>query len=60
MTDAVAKVALLSVMIVLIMVGWLLVGASLAPLLRDARRARIVNTGLAAALVGTTALAVLR
>jgi threonine/homoserine/homoserine lactone efflux protein len=59
-TDAVAKVAVLSVMIVLIMVAWLLVGASLAPMLRDPRRARIVNTVLAAALVGTTALAVLR
>lgn len=56
--DAVAKVGALSVMIVVIMVGWLVVGASLAPMLRDPRRARIVNAALAAALVGTTALAI--
>jgi threonine/homoserine/homoserine lactone efflux protein len=58
--DAAAKVAVLSAMIVLIMTAWLLAGASLAPMLRDPRRARITNTALAAALVGTTALAVLR
>lgn len=57
--DATAKVALLTVMIVLICATWLLAGASLAPLFRDPRRARIVNTALAAALVGATALAVL-
>jgi threonine/homoserine/homoserine lactone efflux protein len=59
-TDAAAKVAVLSVMIVLINGGWLLVGASLAPVLRDPRRARVVNVALAAALVGATALAVAR
>jgi threonine/homoserine/homoserine lactone efflux protein len=58
--DAAAKVAVLSVMIVLIMAAWLIAGASLAPLLRDPHRARIVNTALAASLVGATALAVLR
>lgn len=58
--DAAAKVGVLAVMIVLIMVGWLLAGVSLSPILRDARRARIVNVTLAAALVVTTALAVLR
>lgn len=56
--DAVAKGAVLSVMIVLINAVWLLAGASLAPLLRHPRRSRIVNCGLAAALVGATALAV--
>lgn len=60
MEDATAKVALLAAMIVLIMAAWLLAGASLAPLLREPRRARIVNLVLAVALVGTTALAVLR
>jgi threonine/homoserine/homoserine lactone efflux protein len=45
-------------MIVVIMIVWLIAGASLAPLLRDPRRARIVNITLAAALVGATALAV--
>jgi threonine/homoserine/homoserine lactone efflux protein len=59
-SDAAAKVALLSVVIVLIMAAWLVAGASLAPVLRDPGRARIVNTALAAALLGATALAVLR
>jgi len=58
--DAAAKVVVLGAMIVVIMTGWLVAGASLAPLLRDPRRARIVNVALAAALVGATALAVVR
>jgi len=58
-TDAAAKTAVLAVMIVLIMTVWLIAGASLAPMLRDPRRARIVNAALAAALVGATAAAVL-
>jgi threonine/homoserine/homoserine lactone efflux protein len=58
--DAAAKVAVLIVMIVLICTTWLIAGASLAHLLRDPRRARIINTALATALVGATALAALR
>ena len=58
-TDAAAKIAVLTVMIILICTTWLIAGASLARLLRDPHRARIVNTALAAALVGATALAVL-
>lgn len=58
--DAAAKTVVLSVMIVLIMTAWLIAGASLAPILRDPHRARIVNTALAAALVAATGLAVLR
>jgi threonine/homoserine/homoserine lactone efflux protein len=58
-TDAAAKTVVLSLMIVVIMVAWLIAGVSLAPALRDPRRARIVNVALAAALVVTTALAVL-
>jgi threonine/homoserine/homoserine lactone efflux protein len=58
-TDAAAKTAVLAVMIVLIMAVWLIAGASLAPMLRDPQRARIVNAALAAALVGATAAAVL-
>lgn len=58
-TDAAAKIAVLTVMIVLICVTWLIAGASLARMLRDPHRARIINTALAAALVGATALAVL-
>jgi len=59
-TDAAEKVALLSGMIVVINAAWLLVGASLAPALRDPRRARVVNVVLATALVGAAVLAVLR
>jgi threonine/homoserine/homoserine lactone efflux protein len=59
-TDAAAKVALLTAMIVVICTTWLVAGASIAPLLRDPRRARVVNAALAVALVGATALAVLR
>jgi threonine/homoserine/homoserine lactone efflux protein len=58
--DAVAKVAVLAVAVVVIATTWLLAGASLAPLLRDPRRARGVNLIQAAALVAATSLAVLR
>jgi threonine/homoserine/homoserine lactone efflux protein len=58
-TDAAAKTLALSLMIVLIMTAWLTAGASLAPLLREPRRAHIINTILAAALVAATALALL-
>jgi threonine/homoserine/homoserine lactone efflux protein len=55
--DAAAKVLVLTGMIVLINTTWLVAGSSLAPLLRDARRARVVNVVLAASLVAATALA---
>lgn len=58
--DATAKVVALTAMIVVICAGWLVAGRSIAPLLRDARRARAVNVALAAAVVAATALAVLR
>jgi len=58
-TDALAKTAVLAGMIVVIMASWLLAGASLAPLLRDRRRARVVNVVLAAALLGATGVAIL-
>jgi threonine/homoserine/homoserine lactone efflux protein len=57
--DAAAKIAVLTAMIIVICTTWLVAGASIAPLLRDPRRARVVNVTLAAALVGATALAVL-
>jgi threonine/homoserine/homoserine lactone efflux protein len=57
--DAAAKTVVLAAMIVLIMSAWLIAGASLAPMLREPRRARIINAVLAAALVGATALAIL-
>jgi threonine/homoserine/homoserine lactone efflux protein len=57
-TDALAKTAILAALLVLMMSAWAAVGASLAPVLRDARRARVVNVTLAVALVVATALAV--
>jgi threonine/homoserine/homoserine lactone efflux protein len=57
--DAAGKLALLTAMIVVIHVGWLLVGASIAPLLRNRRWSRVINGTLAAALVVATVLAVL-
>ena len=59
-TDAAAKIAVLTPMIIVICTGWLVGGTSIAPLLRDAGRARAVNVALAVALVGATALAVLQ
>jgi threonine/homoserine/homoserine lactone efflux protein len=59
-TDAAAKVAVLTVMIVVINSTWLVAGTSLAPLLRDPRRARAVNVALAVLLVVATALALIR
>jgi threonine/homoserine/homoserine lactone efflux protein len=58
--DATAKIAMLTGMIILINTGWLVAGRSLAPLLRDPRRARLVNVTLAVALIGATVLAMLR
>ena len=58
-TDAVAKFAVLTVMIIVICATWLFAGTSMAPVLRDPRRARLVNVGLAVGLVAATALAVL-
>jgi hypothetical protein len=46
-------------MIIAICAIWLVAGTSIAPLLHDPGRARVVNAALAAALVGATALAVL-
>jgi threonine/homoserine/homoserine lactone efflux protein len=57
--DAAGKLALLTAMIVVIHVAWLLVGASIAPLLRRRRWSRAINGTLAAALVIATVLAVL-
>jgi threonine/homoserine/homoserine lactone efflux protein len=59
-TDALAKIAVLTAMIIAINSTWLAAGASVAPLLRNPRRARAVNGALAVALIGATALAVLR
>jgi threonine/homoserine/homoserine lactone efflux protein len=58
--DAMAKVVLLSGMVVIIHLGWLLVGASLARALHDPMLSRIVNVTLAVLLVATTALAIFR
>jgi threonine/homoserine/homoserine lactone efflux protein len=55
---AVATAAVLTVLVILINTVWLLAGASLAPLLRDPRRSRVVNVSLAVVLVAATGLAV--
>jgi threonine/homoserine/homoserine lactone efflux protein len=57
--DAAAKFVVLTVMIIVICATWLVAGKSIAPLLADPRRARLVNAALAAGLVGATALALL-
>ena len=57
-TDAVAKLGVLTVMVVLISGGWLLIGASMASLFREPRRARGLNIVLAVALVVATVIAV--
>jgi threonine/homoserine/homoserine lactone efflux protein len=58
-TDAAAKLAILTAMIVLIHVAWLVAGVSIAPLLRDRRRARVINAALAISLVAAMALGAL-
>ncbi len=58
--DAIAKIAVLAAMIIMILAAWLVAGTSLAPLLREPRRGRVVNAALAVLLVGATALTVLR
>ena len=55
--DAVSKIALLSMMIVIIHLCWLLVGASLSRFLQNPTISRIVNISLAGILIVTTALA---
>lgn len=58
-TDSVAKIAVLTVMIILICTTWLSAGRSITPALRDPLRARLVNAALAVGLVASTALALL-
>ncbi len=58
--DAVLKAAVLAVMIVIIHLGWMLGGVSLAAFLRDPLRSRIANVMFALILVGTTLLALAR
>jgi threonine/homoserine/homoserine lactone efflux protein len=57
--DAAAKIVVLTVMIIAICAAWLVAGRSIASLLRDPRRARLVNAALAVGLVGAAALAML-
>jgi threonine/homoserine/homoserine lactone efflux protein len=57
--DAGVKTSVLSVMIVIINAGWLVAGASLAPVLRDPVRSRRANRVLAAALILATSAALL-
>jgi threonine/homoserine/homoserine lactone efflux protein len=57
-TDAAAKIAVLTVMLIVTLATWLVAGRSLAPVLREPRRARLVNAALAVGLVGAAALAI--
>jgi threonine/homoserine/homoserine lactone efflux protein len=57
--DAAAKVGVLTLLIVVINGSWLVAGASLGPVLRNPRRARILNVALAVALVAAAAAALL-
>ncbi len=57
--DAGLKTCVLVVMIVIINAGWLVAGASLAPILRDPARSRRANRVLAAALIASSAAALL-
>ena len=52
---AVAATLALTLMAIVICTGWLLTGASLAPVLRNSRVSRIMNITLAVTLVGATA-----
>jgi threonine/homoserine/homoserine lactone efflux protein len=58
--DAAVKIALLTGMIVVIHLCWLLAGASLSRVLQNPTASRIVNVSLAAALIVTTAIALVR
>jgi threonine/homoserine/homoserine lactone efflux protein len=58
-TDAAAKIVVLTAMLIVTLTTWLVAGRSLAPVLREPRRARLVNAALAVGLVGATALAML-
>ena len=58
--EAVVKISLLAAMIVLIHLCWLFAGASLSRALRDPVASRVINAVLAAALVATTLLALLK
>src|SRR3954447_18752032 len=58
--DSGVKVVVLAVMVVAINATWLIAAAWVAPALRDPVRSRRANVGLAAALVVSTAAAVVR
>ena len=52
--DALVKTLVLTVLVVLVQLGWAVAGASFAAALRRPRTSRIVNLGLAAALLVST------
>jgi threonine/homoserine/homoserine lactone efflux protein len=60
MIDAMLKTAVLTIMIVVIHVGWLTTGVSLSRLLRHPVSARIVNLLFAAILIVTAIMAIAR
>jgi threonine/homoserine/homoserine lactone efflux protein len=54
--DAVAKIAVLTLLIVVVNSAWLIFGAALSTLLRDPRKGRIANVLFAIMLVASVAL----
>jgi threonine/homoserine/homoserine lactone efflux protein len=58
--EAILKIAVLSIMIVVIHLGWLTAGVSLSRLLRHPVSSRIVNLLFAAILIMTTVVAIVR
>ena len=59
MTDAIAKIAALSVVIILVNTAWLVFGSSFSALLTDPKKARIANITFALLLIGSVLLALL-
>lgn len=58
--DAAIKVIVLTVMIVVVHVGWLVAGAAVAAVLHNPRASRVVNVSMAVLLVAATGLALVR
>lgn len=54
--DALTKIALLTVMITLVNIGWLITGSALTRVFRDPRSNRVVNVAFALLLLATLAL----
>jgi threonine/homoserine/homoserine lactone efflux protein len=58
--DVTAKIAVLTVIIVAVNLGWLIAGASLTRFFRDPRTNRIINVTFAVLLIASVAFALRR